>query len=56
MSSPHDARTCHDRGDSLGALVDLASDTNYIVHQAVERLDLTDLPYRVWFWHDEGES
>lgn len=29
------------RGDSLGALVDLASDTNYIMHRAAERLGLT---------------
>ncbi len=32
------------RGDSLGALVDLASDTNYITHQAAERLGLTGEP------------
>ena len=32
------------RGDSLGALVDLASDTNYITHQAAERLGLTGTP------------
>ncbi|KAL1247062.1 hypothetical protein QQF64_022438 [Cirrhinus molitorella] len=32
------------RGDSLGALVDLASDTNYITHQAAERLGLIGEP------------
>lgn len=32
------------RGYSLGALVDLASDTNYITHQAAERLGLTGEP------------
>ena len=32
------------RGDSLGALIDLASDTNYITHQAAERLGLTGEP------------
>ncbi|XP_026082522.1 uncharacterized protein LOC113058643 [Carassius auratus] len=32
------------RGDSLGALVDLASDTNYITHQAAERLGLNGEP------------
>ncbi|KAL0165741.1 hypothetical protein M9458_037585, partial [Cirrhinus mrigala] len=32
------------RGDCLGALVDLASDTNYITHQAAERLGLTGEP------------
>lgn len=29
------------RGDWVGALIDLASDTNYITHQAAERLGLT---------------
>ncbi|CAI5658447.1 unnamed protein product [Oreochromis niloticus] len=32
------------RGDWIGALIDLASDTNYITHQAAERLGLTGEP------------
>ena len=32
------------RGDWVGALIDLASDTNYITHQAAERLGLTGEP------------
>lgn len=35
------------RGDSLGALVDLASNTNYITHQAAERLGLTGEPMSI---------
>lgn len=32
------------RGDSLGALIELASDTNYITHEAAERLGLSGEP------------
>lgn len=32
------------RGDSLGALVELVSNANYITHQAAERLELTGEP------------
>lgn len=32
------------RGDWIGALIDLASDTNYITHQAAERLGLLGEP------------
>ncbi|KAL4006302.1 alcohol-forming fatty acyl-CoA reductase [Sarotherodon galilaeus] len=32
------------RGDWIGALIDLASDTNYITHQAADRLGLTGEP------------
>ncbi|XP_058479801.1 uncharacterized protein LOC131455935 isoform X2 [Solea solea] len=35
------------RGDSIGALIDLASDTNYITHQAAERLGLTGKPVSI---------
>lgn len=32
------------RGDWVGALIDLSSDTNYITHQAAERLGLAGKP------------